>query len=380
MNHFFFTLKEACSCQIFYYKGASLFWLESSVFFRNVFVHASIWSKKIDYFKIVSLTYFPVVRVVGRSNLYHTSSKFHINIIICDNWNFFSCERKLQHFSNDRLIAFILRIYGNGSITKESFRTSCCNFNLSASISIFIIKVIHCPLSIFVVYFIISKSSTTARTPVYKALTTVHKSALIQSYENVANCGRQAFIIGKALSIPVCRVTKLFLLFYDSCMMIFLYLPGAFQELLAAKIVTGKTFFFKLTFNNILSCNSGVVCTCKPESIVALHTVIANYDILESIVKTVSHVENTGYVWRRNDDRISICFFVAVCTLAFVLFMYRRLFIRRRFKISLAVPFIVNSVFERFRLVSLFQFNCFHLSSSSSIFDKKILKKIIMNF
>ena len=125
------------------------------------------------------LTNFPVVRVMGWSNLYHTGSEFHINIIICNDWNFFSGKRKLKHFSNDRLIAFVVRIYGNCSITKEGFRTGCCNFNAARTISIFIVKMIHCSLSIFVVNFIICKSSTTAWTPVYKTLTTVHKSAFI---------------------------------------------------------------------------------------------------------------------------------------------------------------------------------------------------------
>ena len=131
---------------------------------------------------------FPVVRVMSWSNFYHTSSKFHINIIISNNWNFFSSNRKFKHFSNNCFVAFIIRIYSNSSITKESFWTSCSNFNFSTSVSIFIINVIHCTWCIFVINFIISKSSATARTPVYKALTFVHKSALIKSYEYITYC------------------------------------------------------------------------------------------------------------------------------------------------------------------------------------------------
>ena len=188
MVHLFFALEKTCFRKVFDYQLASLFRLESAVFFRNVFVELSVWSKKVDYFKVVSLSYFPVVRVVGWSNLYHTCSEFLVYIVVGNDWNFFSCDRKFEFLSDKGSVAFVRRVYCDCCITKESFRTSCCNFNLSASVCVFVVKVVHCTLCVFMVNFIISKGSTTARTPVYKALSLVHKAAFIKCYENIADC------------------------------------------------------------------------------------------------------------------------------------------------------------------------------------------------
>ena len=142
--------------------------------------------------------------------------------------------------------------------------------------------------------------------------------------------------------------------------MVFFYCPCAFNELFAAKIIAGFALFFELAFNYVLSCDTCVVCSGYPKSVVALHAVVAYNNVLQCIVKTVPHVKHACDVRRRNDDRICVCFFVAVFALAFVLCVYRGSFVRSRLEIALTVPFFVNSVLKGFRLVSLFQFNRFH--------------------
>ena len=293
---------------------------------------------------------FPVVRVMSWSNFYHTSSKFHINIIISNNWNFFSSNRKFKHFSNNCFVAFIIRIYSNSSITKESFWTSCSNFNFATSVSIFIINMIHCTVCIFVVNFIISQSSSTTRTPVYKALAFVHKPAFIKSNKNITNSLRKPFVHSKTFSFPVCRVTKFSLLITNNVMMIFFNFPSAFNKFFTTKVITRFTFFFKLAFNNILSSNTSMVSSSYPKSIVPFHSVVTNNNILQSVVKPVSHVKNTSYIWRRNDDSVSISFSIAFFTLT----MNRRIFITCRLKITFTFPILVNAFFKRFWVIRFF--------------------------
>ena len=62
--------------------------------------------------------------------------------------------------------------------------------------------------------------------------------------------------------------------------MVFFNCPGAFKKFFTSKVVACKTFFFELTFYYVLSCNTCVVCTSEPQSIITFHAVIANYDIL----------------------------------------------------------------------------------------------------
>ena len=62
---------------------------------------------------------------------------------------------------------------------------------------------VHCAGSILVVNLIIGKGSSAARTPVYKIMSFIDKSALIQSNKNLADSLRKTFIHSKALAFPV---------------------------------------------------------------------------------------------------------------------------------------------------------------------------------
>ncbi len=247
---------------------------------------------------------------MGWSNLYHTGSEFLVYIIICNYGDFFTCKRKLEFFSYKRGIAFICGVNGNGCITKESFWTCCGNFYFTTAISIFIIKVIHRTLCILVVNFIISKGCSTTGAPVYKTFSTVHEAAFIKGYKYITYCGTKSFIIGKAFPVPIGGVTKLFLLLYDYSVVFFLYLPCPFQEFFTSQIISGFAFLLQCPFNNILGCNSSMVCSGNPQGIVTLHPVIAHYYVLQGIVKAVSHVKDSGDVWRWNYDSIFCYFYV----------------------------------------------------------------------
>ena len=137
--------------------------------------------------------------------------------------------------------------------------------------------------------------------------------------------------------------------------MLIFYLPGSFQKGVASQIIARFSFFFKLALNNILSRDSGMVSSSHPQSIVTLHPVVANDNILQSIVQTVSHVQNSGNIRRRNHYRINAGFSTALSAAAFFkIFVYRRLFIACRLKIAVLFPFVINSVFKIFRIISFF--------------------------
>ena len=239
-----------------------------------------------------------------RSDFYHSSSKFLVNIRICNQADYTAGKRKLKFFSNDRLVTLIFWIYSNRSIAKQSFRTGCGNFNFSRAVFKFIINVIHEAVCVCVLNFIISKSSSAARTPVYKIVSFIDKAALIKSNKNIANSLRKAFVHCKTLAVPVNGISKLALLFNNCVMMVFLYLPSALKEFFTSKVIAGLSLFFKLLFNNILSGNSCMVSSRNPKSVVAFHSVVAHNNILQCIVQPVPHMKNTCNIWRRNYDRI----------------------------------------------------------------------------
>ena len=187
MSHFFFTLEKACFGQVLDYELAGFFAGKSAIFFWNVFIQCSVRIKEIDYLKIVSLSDFPVVGVMCRCDFYHTCSEFFVYIRICDNRDFFTCERQFEHFADQSLVTLVIRVYCDCRITKEGFRSGCSDFDFAASVSIFVEEMVHSTLCVNMVNFIIGKGGSTAGTPVYKTLTFVHKAPLIQSDEYITD-------------------------------------------------------------------------------------------------------------------------------------------------------------------------------------------------
>ena len=95
MSDFLFALKKSGVRQILKDKSARLFAGKTAVLFRAVLVQSSIRIQKIYNFKIISLRNLPVVRVMGRSNFYHASPEFLVDIAVGNNRNNAVCQRKL---------------------------------------------------------------------------------------------------------------------------------------------------------------------------------------------------------------------------------------------------------------------------------------------
>ena len=102
-----------------------------------VTVHTSVFSAKlvdgrivihnIDLFQIVTASNLEVIRVMSRCDLYTACSEFLIYIFISDHRDFSVCKRKLQHLADKIFVTLIFRVYGNSSITQQSFRTCSCD-------------------------------------------------------------------------------------------------------------------------------------------------------------------------------------------------------------------------------------------------------------
>src|SRR5690606_4460280 len=74
-----------------------------------------------------------------------------------------------------------------------------------------------------------------------------------------------------------------------------------------------QLFSSKLTLNNHLCCDTGVVHTRLPKNILASHALKADHDVLKRIVERMAHVQRASDIWWRNDDgecfraRLSVC-------------------------------------------------------------------------
>ena len=140
---------------------------------------------------------------MSRRHFYHSSSKIHFYIAIGYDRHFSSCQRNDNLFAYEMLISAIIRMNCDSSISKQSFRP-CCSKNetlISSDNRIFDFSEIS--FLIEHLYFIISKSSSTARTSIDHIFSLIDESIIVEVYKVLFHCFRKSLIHGKSLSFPV---------------------------------------------------------------------------------------------------------------------------------------------------------------------------------
>ena len=156
----------------------------------------------------MTLSNLEVIRIVCRCNLYTASSKLLINVRVCDYRNLLINDWKQKHLAYNILIALVIWIYGNCSITKHSLRT--CRCNLYKTTFLTYDRILDMPKMTFLLYMLnlgIWNRCLTNRTPVDDAASLINIAFFVQTDKYLLNSLRAALIHCKALSVPISRGT-----------------------------------------------------------------------------------------------------------------------------------------------------------------------------
>jgi len=143
-------------------------------------------------------------------------------------------------------------------------------------------------------------------TPVDDPVRSVDETLFVEGHEDLADCDAQPFVEGEALARPVGRVTELAHLPGDDVPGFRLPLPDPLDECIAADVVAREAFLPELTLDDVLRCDAGVIGAGQPESRVPLHALASDDHVLDGVVQSVSHVEDTGDVRRWDDDAVRL--------------------------------------------------------------------------
>mmetsp|Transcript_1568 Transcript_1568/g.3225 ORF Transcript_1568/g.3225 Transcript_1568/m.3225 type:complete len:272 (-) Transcript_1568:844-1659(-) len=219
--------------------------IQTDVRFSTLFIHGSILIHHIHNLQIVLFTKFIIVGIMSWGNFQGTRSKFHIDIFVSNNGNR-TCLTitNVRHgdqnpLSNQMTITFIFRIHTHGSITKDSFRTSCCHCqklfgSFSFLLFIFddILEIIQLALFFTVLHLQITHSCHQSWTPIHHVRSTIYQSLLMQSYKCLGNSHTQSWIHCKPFPSPIRRSTQRTQLTRNRTTLLLLILPHPFQKLL----------------------------------------------------------------------------------------------------------------------------------------------------
>ena len=116
-------------------------------------------------------------------HFYHSSSKIHFYIAIGYDRHFSFCQRNDNLFADEMLISAIIWMNSNSSISKQSFRSCCSKDKAFFSSDNRIFDLSEVSLFIEHLYFIISKSSSTARTSINHIFSLIDETVIVEVYK-----------------------------------------------------------------------------------------------------------------------------------------------------------------------------------------------------
>ncbi len=190
---FFQILYNSFSCFITLHPGV----------LSALFIDGRVVVHNIDLWKIMTFSYFKVIRIVGGSNLNRAGSKFFIYIIICHNRNLSIHQRQKSFLSYDIFISLIIRMNRDRSIAKHGLRPGCRNLKELFCSYDRVLNMPEEPVLFLMFNLRIRQRSLTYRTPVDNPRSSIDIPFLIESYEYFFNGFGTSLVHGKPFSVPV---------------------------------------------------------------------------------------------------------------------------------------------------------------------------------
>ena len=190
-----------------------------------------------------------------------------------------------------------------------------------------------------ILYLRVGNGRLTLRTPVDDLGTLIDPSLFIQIDKDLLHGVGEPLVHGKPGAAPVAGGPQLLELLDDPVLILFFPGPGPLHESLPADLFFRQTLLSKLLHQLDLRGDAGMIRPRLPQHVVSRHALVTHQDILHGLIQGMTHMELPRHVRRRDHDRKVLLI---------------RIF--PRLKISVILPFGVESVFHLFRIILAGQF------------------------
>ncbi len=181
-NDLFFGLDQITGCfQIGYPVFTALVTILALIFACQR-IHRRIFVDTGNDRQSRALSDFKVVRVVRRGDLYRSGTLFRVRIWVSDDRDFLPYQRQDDFFADNRLVAFVIRMYRDSLIGKHGLRSGCRDddtVEISRRLYGRIFEIPVLSVFIFMLDFRIRKGSSALRTPVDQTIAPVDQTFLI---------------------------------------------------------------------------------------------------------------------------------------------------------------------------------------------------------
>ena len=270
------------------------------------FAQCTVVIENIDTRQVVFFTQHIVVYIMGRGYFQTTRTEFDVYIIILNHRNDTVYQRNDHFLSFQPFVLRVVRIDTHSRITHNCFRTGCCNNRVATfRITFYLIaEIIQFSMFFFVDDLFVRKGSQRFRVPVHHTDSAIDQSFIEQINEYFDNAFATFLVHSKGCTIPVAGCTELAKLFEDDTSMFVRPVPGMFQKFVTGQVGFLDTLRGKFVYDFRFSGDGSMVSSRHPAGIFAFHTGTANQNILNGIIKHMSHVQHTGDIRRRDDDGV----------------------------------------------------------------------------
>ena len=278
-----------------------------------VLVERTVRVENVDQRQLVPQPTRIVVRIVSRRDLHAPRpQRFVGEQSIGDDWDDSPGQRNPHVFADEMRVPLVGRMHTDGGVAEHRFRARRGERDALAGGLAGVVdhRIIECPKmsgDVFVKHLVVGDGGLQEGVPVDQPLASVDQAVAEELEERTADGSRANVVECEPHASPIAACSEHFLLADDPLFELVFPFPDAFDERLAADVVSRQLFFFEHSpLDDRLRGDAGVIGAGHPERLVPLHPSPASQQILQRPVERMPHVQRSGHVRQRNHDRVRL--------------------------------------------------------------------------
>ena len=272
--------------------------------FAGILVHVRVVGHDVDHFQIMTQTDLEVVGVVCGRHLHDAGTEIHLDVAVRNDRDLAADKRQDDGLADNILVPFVVGMHRNAGIAEHRLGTRSRQLHISAAVRERITDVPERTVAFLIFDLGVGDRRQAVRAPVDDALAAIDQPLVIEIDKHLAHSLVTALVHREALALPVAGRAHLLELLNDAAAELAFPLPRALQKAVAADVILRDALSFHCLDDLRLGSDRRMIRAGQPEGIVPFHSAPADQDILQRIVKRVSHVKLSGDVGRRDHDGI----------------------------------------------------------------------------
>ena len=277
--------------------------VEAAIGRGHLVVERRVQGHHVDHRQSMTQSDFIVVEIVRRRDLDAAGAERRVDVIVADHRDVALGERQ-AHLPADQVpVALIVGMHGDRGVPQHGLGPRRRHDEVAAVVQ----RVLEMPKMARLLlrdHFQVRQSRFQHRIPVDQPFTAVDRSVPIQTNEGLGDRLGELGIHRELVALPVHRGAQPAQLPGDRAARGAFPLPDFGNEGLAPEIEPAPAGRVQLALHHHLRGDAGVIGAGLPQRIEATHAPVPDQGVHDGVLERVAHVQRSGDVRRRNDDRV----------------------------------------------------------------------------